>query len=141
MRAEANLGARSRNLDTTFRFRLQKGEHPGRGLRRVVIMGTATVAPRLDRVTLARPASVAEICEGDAVIAEDGALGQVDRLLRSEDHAPVYLIVRVGRALRRRYPVIPVSLITDVDSRRRRVRLRGRRTTIARLPETLPLVL
>jgi hypothetical protein len=104
-------------------------------------MGTATVALRLDQAIPARPASVAEISEGDAVMAEDGDLGWVDRLVRSEDHTPAYLVVRAGRTLRRRYPVVPVSLVSGVDSRRRLVRLHGRCETIGRLPETLPLVL
>ena len=98
-------------------------------------------ATRLEQSTArARPA-VAEIREGDSVLAEDGAVGRVERLVRSEGRTPAYLVVRVGRALRRRYPVIPVSLVTGVDSRRRRVELRGRSETIGRLPESLPLVL
>ena len=85
--------------------------------------------------------AVAAIREGDAVIVEDGVLGRIERLVRSEAGVPVYLVVRIGRTLRHRYPVVPVALITGVDSRRRRVAVRGRCETIGRLPETLPLVL
>lgn len=102
-------------------------------------MGAATVT-RLEQPTADDDPAVAAIHEGDAVVAEDGVLGRVDRLVRSDAPAPAYLVVRAGRALRRRYPVVPVSLVTDVDSRRRLVRLRGRCETLGRLPETLPLV-
>lgn len=100
----------------------------------------AVSVPCLDPPTWA-DALLTGIHEGDAVAAEDGILGHVDRLVRSDARTPAYLVVRAGRALRRRYPVVPVSLVTGVDSRRRLVELRGSRETIARLPETLPLVL
>ena len=74
-------------------------------------------------------------------MAEDGVLGCVDRLVGSEAEMPAYLVVRAGRVLRRRYPIVPVSLVMGVDARRRLVRLRGRCDAIARLSETLPLVL
>jgi hypothetical protein len=74
-------------------------------------------------------------------MAEDGALGRVEGLVRSEGLTPMYLIVRAGRTLRRRYPVVPVSLVSQVDPRRRLVELRGRRDAIRRLPETVPFVL
>jgi len=104
-------------------------------------MGKATVTRRLEHVTFARGLDVAAIREGDAVVAEDGVLGRVEQLVPPEAHSPAYFVVRVGRMLRRRYPVVPVSLVASVDSRRRLVNLRGRRETIDRLPETLPLVL
>lgn len=120
---------------------MQRWELPPRRLRRVVAMGTATATRRRDKAITGHRPSVAAIREGDAVVAEDGVLGRVDRLVRSEAHTPVYLVVRAGRMLRRRYPVVPVSLVTGVDSRRRLVRLHGRCKTISRLPEALPLVL
>lgn len=85
--------------------------------------------------------AIATIREGDLVVAADGVLGRVEELVRSDPRAPAYLVVRAGRVLRRRYPVVPVSLVTVVDSGRRLVELRGRCETIARMPETLPLVL
>jgi hypothetical protein len=101
-------------------------------------MSSATL-DRLEQPT-ADDDSAAAIHEGDVVVAEDGVFGRVDLLVRSDAPAPAYLVVRAGRALRRRYPVVPVSLVTDVDSRRRLVRLRGQCETLGRLPETLPLV-
>jgi len=92
------------------------------------------VAPELGPV-------LGTVREGDTVTAEDGCLGHVERLVRTEAHTPAYLVVRAGRTLRRKYPVVPVSLIARVDPRRRLVELRGRRDTIRRLPETLPFVL
>lgn len=102
-------------------------------------VGTATVPWRYPTARVG-PA-ISAIREGDAVLADDGVLGCVDQLVQSEGRTPAYLVVRAGGALRRRYPVVPVSLVTTVDSRRRRVTVRGRRDAIGRLPETLPLVL
>lgn len=107
----------------------------------MVAMSSATVTVRHAHAISRRQASIAEVRAGDTVVADDGVLGLVDRVVRSEASTPVYLIVSVGRILRRRYPVVPSSLVTDVDRRRRLVRIRGRRGTIGRLPETLPLVL
>jgi hypothetical protein len=78
---------------------------------------------------------------GDTVVADDGVVGSVDGVVSSEARTPVYVIVSVGRVLRRKYPVVPCSLVTAVDRPRRLVRIRGRRDAIRRMPETLPLVL
>jgi hypothetical protein len=96
---------------------------------------------RTDEATFGHRPAAASITEGDAVVADDGVLGRVERLLSLEARAPVYLVVRIGRGLRRRYPIVPVSLVEGVDTRRRLVRLRGKRKSIGRMPETLPLVL
>ena len=74
------------------------------------------------------------------MVADDGVLGRVDGLLVSETHGLAYLIVRAGRCFRRRYPVVPVELVTHVDNHRRLVRLRGRRDLIEQLTEQLPFV-
>jgi hypothetical protein len=97
-------------------------------------------ASHIAEVAVASACVVGGIREGDAVVAEDGVLGEVDRLIRSEARTPEYLVVRIGPALRRKYPVVPVSLVTGVESRRRLVRIRGRREAIRRFPETPPLV-
>lgn len=78
---------------------------------------------------------------GDTVLAQDGTLGSVDEIIRSESSVPVYLVVAVGRSLRRKYPIVPCSLVTGIDRSRRRIHLAGRRARLGRLPETLPLVL
>jgi hypothetical protein len=101
----------------------------------------ATTATRVEQATTMPSPALAAIREGDSVMAEDGVLGRVDRLLGYEARAPAYLVVCAGRLLRRRYPVVPVSLVTAVDPRRRLVELRGRCETIGRLPEALPLLL
>jgi hypothetical protein len=75
---------------------------------------------------------------GDDVVAGDGRVGRVARLLRTESAVPLYMIVAAGR-VRRRYPVIACDLITDIDGRV--VRVRGSRHALRRLPESLPLVL
>jgi len=77
---------------------------------------------------------------GDIVYADDGALGTVDRVITAESSTPVLLVVAVGRMVRRRYPVIPWSLVSAVDRSRRRVYVEGRGGSLARLPETLPIV-
>jgi hypothetical protein len=94
-----------------------------------------------DHLVLRPGPAAAAVRKGDAVMAEDGVVGHVEELVRSEALAPAYLIVRANRTLRRRYPVVPVSLISRVDPRRRLVELRGRREAIRGLPETVPLVL
>lgn len=93
---------------------------------------------RRDDVHSGRPA---EARVGDTVLAQDGALGRVDWIIRTEASAPAYLVVSVRRSLRRKYPIVPWSLVTGIDRSRRCVHLRGRRGTLRQLPESLPLVL
>ena len=81
-----------------------------------------------------------DVLIGDTVVADDGTLGHVDRVIRAESQAPAYLVVAAGRRLRRRYPVVPSTLVTGVDRARRRVRVRGVRRSIGRLSEQLPIV-
>ena len=84
--------------------------------------------------------NVAEPRVGDTVLAQDGEVGEIERIVRSEARTPIYVVVAVRRFVRRRYPVVPWSLVTAVDRSRRRVHVRGRCGTISRLSETLPLV-
>jgi len=77
---------------------------------------------------------------GDTVVALDGVLGRVDRVIRSEGSAPVYLVVAAGRRLRRRYPIVPSSLVTRIDRTRGRVHVRGQLQTLDQLSEQLPIV-
>jgi len=88
-----------------------------------------------------RAESLVEARVGDTVVAQDGRLGRIDRIVRSETSAPVYLVVAVRRLARRRYPVVPWSLVTAVDRSCQHVHIRGRRGSLGRLPETLPIVL
>jgi len=78
--------------------------------------------------------------EGDDVVAQDGSLGRIERIVRTDPNGAVYLVVAVGRMVRRRYPVVSGALVTTVDRSCRRVHVRGRRERLERLPETLPLV-
>ncbi len=78
--------------------------------------------------------------EGDRVVAEDGELGRVDEILRSDAPDAVYFVVAVGRVLRR-YPVLHGALVTRVDNLHREVYVRGRRRTLQSLPEQAPIVL
>jgi hypothetical protein len=82
-----------------------------------------------------------EVEAGDVVLADDGMLGHVDHIIRSETSAPVYLVVSVRRRLWRRYPVVPWALVTGVDERRHRVQVWGALRALREMPETLPLVL
>jgi hypothetical protein len=77
---------------------------------------------------------------GDTVVAQDGPLGEIERVIRTETRAPVYVVVAVRKLIGRRYPVVPWPLVTGVDRGRRRVQVHGRRHAISRLSETLPLV-
>jgi hypothetical protein len=87
-----------------------------------------------------RTASHAATRRGDRVVAQDGELGRVDRILRSETAGPDYVVVAVGWIGRRRYPVLHSALITNVDRSERRVYVRGRRHALRRLPESPPLI-
>lgn len=78
---------------------------------------------------------------GDEVIADDGRVGRVERVVRSERREVRYVVVTSRRGLLRRHPVVPVGLITHVDGRTRRIRVRGSRASVVTLPETVPLVL
>jgi hypothetical protein len=77
---------------------------------------------------------------GDTVVAQDGPIGRVERVVRTEARVPAYVVVVVRTLLGRRYPVVPWSLVADVDRSQARVKVRGRCGTIGGLPETLPLV-
>lgn len=78
---------------------------------------------------------------GDTVVARDGALGEIESVVRTETQDPVYVIVTVRKVVGRRHPVVPWSLVSRVDRSRRRVHVQGRRRVVSRLPETLPLVI
>jgi hypothetical protein len=79
--------------------------------------------------------------EGDRVVAQDGDLGHVDRILRSEAAAPIYLVVAVRAVGHRRYPILHCALITSIDCSKRRIYVRGRRRSLERLPESPPIVI
>jgi hypothetical protein len=91
----------------------------------------------------ARPLSSshhATILPGDTVVADDGAVGEVEQVLRSETAEPMFVVVSVRKRLRRRHPVIPFSLLGRVDNNREIVRVRGPRDAIKDLSEALPLL-
>lgn len=81
-----------------------------------------------------------EVRVGDEVVAEDGTLGRVDRIIRAESRAPVYLVVAAGRTILRRYPLVPAGFVTRVDRARECVHVRGLRRSVRSLPEHLPIV-
>ncbi|HUG63700.1 MAG TPA: hypothetical protein VMK83_00635 [Gaiellaceae bacterium] len=76
---------------------------------------------------------------GDAVLAEDGELGHVKAIVRSERRVPLYIVIATGRFLRRRYPVLSCSLVEGVDQARRRVYISGRRARLCQLSESAPI--
>lgn len=78
---------------------------------------------------------------GDLVVAQDGTLGAVERVIATETSAPAYLVVAVGSRAWRKYPIVPCALVTGIDRARRSVHIRGRRRSLGRLPESIPLVL
>jgi hypothetical protein len=80
------------------------------------------------------------ILPGDTVVADDGTVGEVEQILRSETSDPLFVVVSVRKRLRRRHPVIPCSLLGTVDDDRETVRVRGPRDAIKGLPEALPLL-
>ncbi len=98
-------------------------------------MSTPTLSP--DRAaTDALPA----IAVGDTVVAEDGPVGHVERVLRA-DAGPEFVVVSVRSGLRRRHPVVSCELVAAVDPQRDVVHVRGRSASIRGLSEALPLLL
>ena len=90
------------------------------------------------RWTPGEPEAAARV--GDEVVAQDGSLGRVDRVIRFETDDPAYLVVEVRRGLGKRYQVVPRTLVTNIDRVARRVHLGGPRRSFRRLPETIPIV-
>ena len=82
----------------------------------------------------------APIVVGDTVVADDGFVGQVEQILLSENATPQFVVVSVRDRLRRRHPVVPLSLLARVDRLRDVIHVRGGRNSIKRLPEALPLL-
>lgn len=79
-------------------------------------------------------------CHGYLVAASDGLLGEVETPIFPPDAAePDYLVVRVGGRERGRRPVIPTTLVAEVNPGRRLVWVRGTLQELARLPEHLPI--
>lgn len=74
---------------------------------------------------------------GDEVVAVDGSVGQISGILETERAVPRYMVVATRR-FRRRYPVISCGLVTHTAGGV--VRVRGERRALARLGESLPLV-
>jgi hypothetical protein len=81
-------------------------------------------------------------CSGFVVEASDGRVGEVEIPLFPPDRSvPDYLLLRASGFLIRRRPLVPTELVEDVDTRRRRIRIRGSRNEIESLPERLPLAI
>lgn len=79
---------------------------------------------------------------GYEVIADDGPAGRVEFGLETPDgHSVDFLVVRTAGTILARHPVVAAALVRAVDRRRRRVYVRGTRTQIRQLPESLPLSL
>jgi hypothetical protein len=127
-------------LDRTFISRSRSREQqtsPRAIVDAVAMQANAVPARRPSRPRNARPAAPRA---GDAVLAHDGFVGTVEGFLRTEAGAPAYVIVSAGRFLRRRYPVVPWSLVSAVDSGRHVLTVRGKSEAVRRLPETLPII-
>jgi hypothetical protein len=78
---------------------------------------------------------------GFAVVADDGVVGVVETPLFPPDGTePDFLVLRIGR-LHPRRPILSATLVEHVDRDARRVRVRGSRDDIERLPEHLPLAI
>ena len=88
-----------------------------------------------------RPGPGHRIAVGDTVVAEDGPVGRVEQILCTESSEPRFVVVAVRDRFRRRHPVVPCGLVARVDSARREVHARARRTTLSRMSEAVPIVL
>ena len=83
-------------------------------------------------------------CHGYGAYADDGLAGVVETpLFPPDSDEPDCLVLRVrlrGR-LFPRFPVVPVSSVSEIDHSTRNVRLAGKRADIEQLPEQLPVAL
>jgi hypothetical protein len=81
-------------------------------------------------------------CGGFRVEASDGLVGIVETPLFPPDAStPDFLVVRAGRRLHPRRPVVPAALVEDVDAQARIVHVHGCSEDIVRLPEYLPIAI
>jgi hypothetical protein len=79
-------------------------------------------------------------CHGFDVIADDGPAGVVETPLFPPDaDEPDYLVVRAGRRLVPRFPIVSVALIERVDVERGRVHVAASASAVKDLPERLPI--
>jgi hypothetical protein len=86
------------------------------------------------------PQQCSPIAVGSTVVAEDGPVGRVEHVLRTEAAEPRFVVVSTRGKLRRRHPVVSCELVTGVDPSANVIRLRGRRASIRALSEAIPLV-
>jgi hypothetical protein len=78
-------------------------------------------------------------CSGYGALVNDGFVGIVETPLYEPDSPePEFLVLRVGNWPTILRPIVPASLVEDVDTDGRMVWLRGRRHEIVGLPERLP---
>ena len=86
--------------------------------------------------------SILALSSGFSVVASDGLVGVVETPLFPPDQTePDFLVLRVGDRLHQRRPVLPAALVERVDPHSRVVHVHGSRSTIAGLPEHLPLAI
>jgi hypothetical protein len=84
----------------------------------------------------------AAVCSGFDVIASDGVVGRVERLLFPVDETtPDFLVIRVGSRLRPRHPVLPAALVDRIDVVERRILVSRTSAEISSLPEHLPVAI
>lgn len=81
-------------------------------------------------------------CSGFVVEASDGRVGTVELPIFPPDRTePDFLVLRADGLLSLRRPLVATELVERVDARRRRIRVRGLRAQIKRLPQRLPLAI
>jgi hypothetical protein len=111
---------------------------------RIQATGRTSIRAAVNRVHMRPAHSAVTLREGDRVVAEDGELGLVERVLRAESgdrFGSFVFVVAVCALGRRRYPILDGALVASVDRGRGRVLVRGRRRALARLSESPPLVI
>jgi hypothetical protein len=94
------------------------------------------------RITADREWGALASCNGYAVQASDGHVGEVETPLFPPDRSePDYLVLRAGEPLGALRPVVAAALVEEIDPLRRFIRVRGTRAEIEGLPGNLPLAL
>jgi hypothetical protein len=81
-------------------------------------------------------------CSGFIVEASDGRVGKVELPIFPPDRSePDFLVLRADGILSLRRPLVATDLVEHVDTRARRIRVRGSRAQIKSLPQRLPLAI
>jgi len=95
--------------------------------------GRVTLVAR-ERAARGPRVALSSACVGYDCLTADGRVGRVEKVVAGPTGEAAFLVLRVRRRGRRRYPVLAASLVIAVDQRDRVVLVRGRRDELRAAP-------